>query len=50
MIQQRIHMRDQIPNRIEIIMQDHKPSFPVKIQEFSVAMLLVAVFFLGVSI
>jgi hypothetical protein len=43
-------MRDQITNRIEIIMQGNKPSFLVKAEEFSVAFLLVLVFVLGASV
>jgi hypothetical protein len=43
-------MRDQITNRIEIIMQDNKPTFRVKAEEFFVAFLLVFVFFLGASV
>lgn len=50
MLQQPIHMRDQITNRIEIIMQDNKPPLLVKAEEFSVALLLVFVFVLGLSV
>jgi hypothetical protein len=50
MLQQPIHMRDQVTNRIEIIMQDNKPSIFIKAEEFSVAALLVLVFVIGLSI
>lgn len=50
MLQQPVHMRDQISNRIELIMQDNKPSFLVKAEEVSVALLLVLVFVLGASV
>jgi hypothetical protein len=43
-------MRDQISNRIEIIMQDNKPSLLVKAEEFSVAILLILVFVWGLSV
>ena len=50
MIQQHVHMRDQIRNRIEIIMQDNKPSLLIKAEECSVALLLILVFVWGLSI
>ncbi len=50
MIQQPIHMRDQISNRIEIIMQDNKPSLLVKAEELSVVILLALVFVWGLSV
>jgi len=50
MLQQPTHMRDQITNRIEIIMQDNKIPFLVKAEEYSVALLLVLIFLLGLSI
>ena len=50
MLQKSVHMRDQINNRIEIIMQDDEPSFLYKAEEFSVAVLLVLIFVLGASL
>lgn len=50
MLQQPVHMRDQINNRIELIMQDNKQSFLAKAEEISVALLLVLVFLLGASV
>ncbi|WP_340122885.1 hypothetical protein [Methylobacter svalbardensis] len=43
MLQQRIHMRDQVTNRIEIIMGDDKPSFAERLEEFATSLLFVAI-------
>jgi hypothetical protein len=42
-------MQDQIPNRIEIIMGDGKIKLMHHLEEFSIAVLLVAVFVVGVG-
>jgi hypothetical protein len=45
-----IHMQDQIPNRIEIIMQESHLTWLHQLEELSIAVLLVAVFVVGVGI
>lgn len=39
MLQQRIHMRDQVTNRVEIIMKDGNPSFSQRLEEFATSLL-----------
>jgi len=39
MLQQRIHMRDQVTNRVEIIMEDGNPSFNRRLEEFATSLL-----------
>jgi hypothetical protein len=43
-------MRDQVTNRIELIMQEGRFSFVRQLEEVSIAVLLVAVFLLGVRL
>jgi hypothetical protein len=50
MIKKNIFMQDQIHNRIEIIMQEQKIPLLRYMEELSIAVLLVAVFLLGVGI
>jgi hypothetical protein len=47
MIKKNIHMQDQITNRIEIIMQEGRLSLMHQLEEISIAVLLVAVFWVG---
>jgi hypothetical protein len=49
MINRHVHMRDQVTNRIEMIMQENRFSLMHQLEEFSIAVLLVAVFFVGVG-
>jgi hypothetical protein len=49
MLKKNSHMQDQIPNRIEIIMQENRTPLLHHIEEFSVALLLVAVFVVGIG-
>ncbi len=49
MIKRNIHMQDQIPNRIDVIMQEGRISFIHQLEEFSIIVLLVAVFVVGVG-
>jgi hypothetical protein len=50
MTNKNVHMRDQVTNRIEMIMQENKLSLIHQLEELSVAVLLVAVFFVSVGI
>lgn len=43
MLQQRIHMRDQVTNRIELIMEDGKPPLVEKLEEFATSLLFVVI-------
>ena len=43
-------MRDQVTNRIELIMQEHKPTFIDHVEQISMTLLLVVFFLFGVSI
>lgn len=43
MLQQRIHMRDQVTNRLEIIMGDDKPPFIERLEEFATSLLFIAI-------
>lgn len=43
MLQQRIHMRDQVTNRVELIMGDGKPPFAERIEEFARTLLFVVI-------
>ncbi len=43
MLQQRIHMRDQVTNRVEIIMEDGKPPFAERLEEFATSLLFVVI-------
>jgi hypothetical protein len=47
MLKKNIHMQDQITNRIEIIMQEGRLSLMHQLEEISIAVLLVAVFWVG---
>ncbi len=50
MLKKNVHMQDQIPNRIEIIMQEgHYLPWLHQLEELSIAALLVAVFVVGVG-
>jgi hypothetical protein len=42
-------MRDQVTNRIDMIMQENKFSLMYQLEELSIAVLLVAVFVVGVG-
>jgi hypothetical protein len=50
MINKNVHMRDQVTNRIELIMQEGRFSFVRQLEEISIAVLLVAVFLLGIRL
>lgn len=50
MIKKNVHMQDQIPNRIEILMQDNRLAMLRYWEEISIAVLLVSVFVLGAKI
>lgn len=50
MLKKNVHMKDQIPNRIEIIMQEGRMSLMHQLEEISIAVLLVAVFLVGVGL
>ncbi len=43
MLQQRIHMRDQVTNRVEIIMNDGKPPFMERLEELATSLLFVVI-------
>lgn len=43
MLQQRIHMRDQVTNRVEIIMEDSKPPFAERLEEFATSLLFAVI-------
>jgi hypothetical protein len=47
MLKKNIHMQDQIHNRIEIIMQEGRLSLMHQLEEVSIAVLLIAVFWVG---
>jgi hypothetical protein len=47
MLNKNVHMRDQVTNRIEMIMQEGRFSFIHQLEELSIAVLLVAVFLVG---
>ncbi len=49
MINKNVHMRDQVTNRIELIMQDSKCSLFRQWEDVSIAVLMVAVFVVGVG-
>jgi hypothetical protein len=50
MLHQPVHMRDQVTNRIELIMQEHKPTFFDQLEQASITLILVVFFLFGVSI
>ena len=50
MLNQPVHMRDQISNRIEIVMQESKPSLLFKLEELSLPILFILVFVLGMHV
>lgn len=50
MLHQPIHMRDQVTNRIELIMQEHKPAVIFQLEKVSVTLILVVLILFGVSI
>lgn len=50
MINRNVHMRDQVTNRIQIIMEEGRFSLMQQLEELSIAVLLVAVFVVGVGI
>jgi hypothetical protein len=43
MLQQRIHMRDQVTNRVKIIMDDGKPAFTERLEEFATSLLFAVI-------
>ncbi len=43
MLHQRIHMRDQVTNRVEIIMEDGKPPLIERLEEFATSLLFVVI-------
>jgi hypothetical protein len=43
MFQQPIHMRDQITNRVELIMGNGRPPFAERLEEFATTLLFVAI-------
>ena len=50
MTHKNVHMRDQVTNRIEMIMQESRFSLLMhQLEELSIAVLLVAVFMVGVG-
>jgi hypothetical protein len=49
MLKRKVHMRDQVTNRIEMIMQEDRFPFMHQLEELSIAVLLVAVFLVGVG-
>jgi hypothetical protein len=50
MLNKNVHMRDQVTNRIEMIMQEGRFSLMHHLEEFSIVALLVAVFLVGVGL
>jgi hypothetical protein len=50
MLKKKIHMQDQIPNRIEVIMGEGRLSMVRHLEEFSIAILMITVFLLGAAI
>jgi hypothetical protein len=50
MLHQPVHMRDQVTNRIELIMQEHKPTIIDHVEQISMTLLLVVFFLFGISI
>jgi hypothetical protein len=42
MLQQRLHMRDQVTNRVELIMEGGKPPFAERLEEFAMSLLFAA--------
>ena len=49
MINKNVHMRDQVTNRIDMIMQENRFPFMHQLEELSIAVLLIAVFVVGVG-
>lgn len=49
MLNKNVHMRDQVTNRIDLIMQESRFSFLHQLEDISIAVLLVAVFWVGVG-
>jgi hypothetical protein len=47
MLNKNVHMRDQVTNRIEVIMQEGRFSLMHQLEEISIAVLLIAVFVVG---
>lgn len=43
MLQQRIHMRDQVTNRVEIIMGNDKRPLTERLEEFATSLLFVTI-------
>jgi hypothetical protein len=50
MLQQPVHMRDQVTNRVELIMQEHKQTFFDQLEHLSITLILVVFFLFGVSV
>jgi hypothetical protein len=50
MLKRKVHMCDQVTNRIEMIMQEGRFSLMHQLEELSIAVLLVAVFLVGVGL
>ena len=49
MLNKNVHMQDQVTNRIELIMQESKFSILHQWEDISIALLMVAVFVVGVG-
>ncbi len=50
MLQQRLHMRDQVTNRVEIIMGDGKPPLSQRLEEFTTSLLFAVIVILLIRI
>ena len=50
MINRHVHMRDQVTDRIDMIMQEGRFSLMHQLEELSIAVLLVAVFLVGAGL
>jgi hypothetical protein len=50
MINRNVHMRDQVTDRIDMIMQEGRFSLMHQLEELSIAVLLVAVFLVGAGL
>ena len=50
MVNKNVHMQDQVTNRIEMIMQEGRFSLVRQLEEFSIVVLLLAVFVVGVGV
>lgn len=43
MLQNKIHMRDQIANRVELIMGNDKPPFVERLEEFATSLIFMVI-------